>query len=77
MPPERAGFELPRAPRLPNVSDIVESAASSGEDGLLVNDAGSESYSSELPSTDDEAIIHDVENGGIQPDEAFEYDGEA
>ncbi|GMF57748.1 unnamed protein product [Phytophthora fragariaefolia] len=76
-PPERAGFVLPRAPRLPNDSDIVESAASSGEDGSLVNDAGSEPYSSEPPSTDDEAIIHDEENGGVHPDEAFKYDGEA
>ncbi|EGZ25854.1 hypothetical protein PHYSODRAFT_326820 [Phytophthora sojae] len=73
-PPERTGFVLPRQPKLPEVSDIVDSPASSDGEGEIVDaDADSEPYSSAMSSTGDE----NVEPGEyIQPDHSFEYDGE-
>ncbi|GMF60937.1 unnamed protein product [Phytophthora fragariaefolia] len=67
---------LLRAPKIPNESDIVESATSSGEDIQIANGAGSESFSSGLRSTDDENVEHD-EKYTIHPDLSFGYDGEA
>ncbi|EGZ23107.1 hypothetical protein PHYSODRAFT_324361 [Phytophthora sojae] len=65
-PPERTGFVLPRQPKLPEVSDIVDSPASSDGEGEIVDaDADSEPYSSAMSSTGDE----NVEPGEyIQPD---------
>ncbi|ETP28106.1 hypothetical protein F442_22610, partial [Phytophthora nicotianae P10297] len=63
-PPVRSGFVLPKAPRLPNVTDIEDSASSSDSDNHVVDEeADSERYSTDMSPTseenDDEDAIYE------------------
>ncbi|ETP37519.1 hypothetical protein F442_14676 [Phytophthora nicotianae P10297] len=49
VPPSRSGFVLPKAPRLPNVTDIEDSASSHDSDSRVVDEeADSERYSTDM-----------------------------
>ncbi|KAK1935420.1 hypothetical protein P3T76_010645 [Phytophthora citrophthora] len=76
-PPRRNRFQLPRASRLPNISDIVESEVSADEEDELPDRAEDESCTSAMSSegTDDS---EQIESGEMEtePVLSFDYDGE-
>ncbi|OWY99217.1 hypothetical protein PHMEG_00029818 [Phytophthora megakarya] len=66
-PPQRTGFQLPRAPQL---ADVVESESETEDEEADANIADrSDSYSSELSSEQDVQMQH-------EHDLCFEYEGD-
>lgn len=76
VPPVRVRFELPRAPRLPSVAAIEDSASSSDSEGQVDDvDVNSDPYSTDVSSTSEENAVLEEADADYEQDNSFEYEG--